>query len=119
MERLLTDAFVGSFWGMTEHAVAQSQAQAFVYDAATSGWKPLADGVVNLYLYHHPTNKSYRVIGMNAQMQAVINSSLFPECKYSHSNNVFHTWTDTQFAYGIHFASEDLAKKFSADFASW
>ena len=31
---------------------------------------------------------------------------------------MFHTWTDTQFAYGIHFASEDLAKKFSADFAA-
>ena len=81
-------------------------------------WKALAEGLVNLYLYHHPGNKSYRVIGMNAQQQVVINSSLFPECRYSHSNNVFHTWTDTQFAYGIHFAAEDLAKKFSADFAS-
>jgi hypothetical protein len=83
-----------------------------------SSWKALAEGLVNLYLYHHPANKSYRVIGMNAQQQVVINSSLFPECRYSHSNNVFHTWTDTQFAYGIHFAAEDLAKKFSADFAS-
>jgi hypothetical protein len=53
----------------------------------------------------------------NVLLQVVINSSLFPECKYSHSNNVFHTWTDAQFAYGIHFASEDLAKKFSSDFA--
>lgn len=34
-------------------------------------WKPLAEGLVNLYIYHHPGNESYRVIGMNAQQQAV------------------------------------------------
>ncbi len=89
-----------------------------IFFSLHDSWKPLAEGVVNLYLYHHPANRSYRVIGMNGQQQVVINSSLFPECKYSHSNNVFHTWTDIQFAYGIHFASEDLAKKFSADFAA-
>lgn len=55
------------------------------------------DRLVNLYIYHHPANRAYRVIGMNAQQQAVINSSLFPDVKYSHSNDVFHTWTDAQY----------------------
>ena len=43
----------------------------FTFDKATQGWTPVDGGLSGVFIYHHPAENTYRVIGVEQSTQQV------------------------------------------------
>eukprot|EP00035_Acanthoeca_spectabilis_P038773 m.56065 g.56065 ORF g.56065 m.56065 type:complete len:299 (-) comp9290_c0_seq1:1862-2758(-) len=102
---------------MSEKKVLQLSAHVFKIDDDKKSWKELGKGSIPVAVLHDEGRNTYRVVAMDGQ-QAVINSLIQPDMKFTKTSAKFGQWSDINAStvYGIGVGSEDLLAQFQSGF---
>mmetsp|Transcript_25293 Transcript_25293/g.66136 ORF Transcript_25293/g.66136 Transcript_25293/m.66136 type:complete len:294 (+) Transcript_25293:254-1135(+) len=102
----------------SEKVVQKVNAHVFKIGDDKKSWVPLGKPAsIVVMIRHDESRNKFRVVAMNGT-EAVINSNIQPDMKFSKTSAKFGQWNDS-FAstlYGIGFATEDLLDGFKAAF---
>lgn len=95
-----------------EQAVYSNLAAVYNFSATTQTWESVDSGSSKIFVFHNPQINTYRVIGITADNQYIINTPIFQGLVHQHVD-LFVQWRDTELVYGLSFATEEEAADFS------